>query len=121
MKKSILFLLSLGMLVVCVCGALGVIGMRHQIASRAQAIKMLEQKIVRLEHRNQYLNSKIAQAHQPAYLQNRIAHKLCPAHASQIVYVHQHVGVPVAPKKRQLVVEPFTLSLDLAFLATTSH
>lgn len=110
-------------LLLCVFGSIGVILMRHKITHAAFETKILEAELLKLERKHQYLQSRLAQIEQPSYLVTKISQELKAPQAHLVVRAG---SVPKAqlPKAHAIETfnkEPFTLSLDLAFLATTSH
>ena len=104
-------------------GALGIVSFRHQITRLAHHSKYLEGQLVKTENRQSYLASKIAAVHNPAYLKKHIKEGLRTPIEKQVVWVNESVGTskkisdPVTAPKQ----EPFSVSFDLAFLATTSR
>lgn len=122
--KQILALLAV-LAGVTVSGCLGLLWMRQKIESTAQATRSLEVEIVKEERRLRYLDTKIAEIHQPLYLERQIERlglKLKPPVATQIVYMDQHVprdralaraDREAAPKTER---DPFRYSIDLAVM-----
>ncbi len=110
-------------LMVCAVGALGVVWVRGQIALTAEHTKGLEHRLVKTERKHQYLASRIAEVHQPSYLKARVAGVLDVPLEHCVVWA----DLPASAKEtgrtqtKTPFVEPFTLSLDLAFLAIAAH
>lgn len=122
--KQILALLAV-LAGITVSGCLGLLWMRQKIESTAQATRLLEVEIVKEERRVRYLDTKIAEIHQPLYLERQIQRlglKLKPPVAAQIVYMD---GQPAydrayarnrAETNRPTEREPFRYSIDLAVM-----
>jgi hypothetical protein len=122
--RRILTLLAL-LAVVTVSGCLGLLWLRQKIESTAQATRLLETDIVKEERRIRYIDTKIAEIHQPIYLERQIRRlglPLLPPRSDQIVYLdrvlrHMHGlagGDSAATKKRER--DPFRHSIDLAVM-----
>ena len=122
--KQILALLAV-LAGITVSGCLGLLWMRQKIESTAQATRLLEVEIVKEERRVRYLDTKIAEIHQPQYLERQIQRlglKLKPPVATQIVYMDRQPGYDRAyarttvPATRPTEREPFRYSIDLAVM-----
>ena len=94
MKTQALFylrtgLLALGLLVFLMSagGALGVVWLRQQISLSADACTDLEKSLLQAQRRSTYLQSKIAEVHNPDYLKDNIGSKLSMPSKNQIVWV----------------------------------
>jgi hypothetical protein len=126
--KQILGLLGL-LAVVTVSGCLGLLWLRQKIELTAQATRTLETEIQKEEQRLQYIDTRIAEIHQPVHLERQIARlglDLRPPRQDQIVYVRWNPargtdrdrnrgGEPANPKR-----DPFRHSIDLAVMDTLS-
>ena len=122
--KQILSLLVV-LAVVTVSGCLGLLWLRQKIEHTAQATRSLENQIDKEESRLYYINNKIAEIHQPVYLQSQIDRldlDLGPALADQIIYLGGYAPIPRAyasseedssPEKKR---DPFRYSIDLAVM-----
>lgn len=111
------------MFCLCIVGGAGLILVRHKVTKAAFETKHLETEWVKLERKHQYLQSRLAQLEQPAYLMAKVGNqfKLPPAHL--IVKAELVPTEPLIQHRllKPLEQEPLMLSLDLAFLATTTH
>jgi hypothetical protein len=122
--KQILSLLVV-LAVVTVSGCLGLLWLRQKIETTAQATRTLEVEIEKEERRLRYLDTKIAELHQPIYLERQIQRlglKLRPPMADQVVYLdgyprYQPDG-PADNSRRPTDSEtdPFRYSIDLAVM-----
>ena len=123
--KQILTLLIV-LAAVTVSGCLGLLWLRQKIELTAQATRTLEQEIVKEERRLRYVDTKIAEIHQPVYLERQIKRlglNLRPPVGDQVVYL-QGAG----PINRALAEngeessgkeggkDPFRHSMDLAVM-----
>jgi hypothetical protein len=122
--KQILSLLIV-LAVVTVSGCLGLLWLRQKIEYTAQATRTLEVEIAKEERRLRYLDTKIAEIHQPVYLERQIQRlglKLRPPLADQVVYMdgyprqqrQQNRGEDSNPLRRET--DPFRYSIDLAVM-----
>lgn len=68
-------------------GALGVVWLRQQISRTADSCMIKEKELVVLQRKNIYLQSAIAQVHNPEYLKDRVGGKLSMPSKKQIVWV----------------------------------
>jgi cell division protein FtsL len=122
--KQILTLL-VDLAVVTVSGCLGLLWLRQKIEVTAQATRTLEVEIAKEERRLRYIDTKIAEIHQPLYLERQIKRlglKLRPPMADQVVYMD---GYPQYQRNRgdeenlypqQREKDPFRYSIDLAVM-----
>ena len=122
--KQILSLLVV-LAVVTVSGCLGLLWLRQQIETTAQATRTLEIEIAKEERRLRYIDTKIAEIHQPLYLERQIKRlglNLRPPLADQVVYMD---GYPKYERTYAQTVEnetnrrekdPFRYSIDLAVM-----
>lgn len=122
--KQILSLLVV-LAVITVSGCLGLLWLRQKIELTAQATRTLEVEIAKEELRLRYIDTKIAEIHQPHYLERQIQRlglNLRPPMADQIVYLD---GYPqyqtnrpeesdAYPTEREK--DPFRYSIDLAVM-----
>lgn len=75
---------------VTVSGCLGLLWLRQKIELTAQATRELETEITKEERRLRYLDTKVAEIHQPLYLEHQITRlglNLRPPMENQVVYV----------------------------------
>jgi hypothetical protein len=87
--KQILTLLIV-LAAVTVSGCLGLLWLRQKIELTAQATRLLEKEIVKEERRLRYVDTKIAEIHQPLYLERQIKRlglNLRPPMEDQVVYL----------------------------------
>ena len=122
--KRILALLIL-LAAVTVCGCLGLLWLRQKIELTAQATRSLETEIVKEERRLRYIDTKIAEIHQPLYLERQIKRlglSLRPPVEKQVIYVqwHPYRGGIIARKPEEKQTrrnkDPFRHSIDLAVM-----
>lgn len=122
--KQILSLLIV-LAVVTVSGCLGLLWLRQKIEYTAQATRTLEVEIAKEERRLRYLDTKIAEIHQPIYLEHQIQRlnlKLRPPLADQVVYMDGYPQQQRAyaskaegrPQRKET--DPFRYSIDLAVM-----
>ncbi len=110
--------------VVTVSGCLGLLWLRQKIETTAQATRALEVEIAKEERRLRYLDTKIAEIHQPLYLERQIQRlglKLRPPLADQVVYLdgypRYNPGHPVEGDEQPASgKDPFRYSMDLAVM-----
>ena len=122
--KQILSLLVV-LAVVTVSGCLGLLWLRQKIELTAQATRSLEVEIAKEERRLRYIDTKIAEIHQPLYLERQIKRlglNLRPPSADQVVYMdgypqyrRMHDGSEDL-NSRERVKDPFRYSIDLAVM-----
>ncbi|MEX0320766.1 MAG: hypothetical protein AB3N63_01265 [Puniceicoccaceae bacterium] len=122
--KQILSLLVV-LAVVTVSGCLGLLWLRQQIEITAQATRSLEVEIAKEERRLRYIDTKIAEIHQPIYLERQIERlglNLRPPLADQIVYMdgypkydHPYARDGGDAESGQQK-DPFRYSIDLAVM-----
>ncbi len=121
--KQILSLLVI-IAVVTVSGCLGLLWLRQKIELTAQATRMLEVEIAKEERRLRYIDSKIAEVHQPQYLEQQIRRlglALRPPQVEQIVYLDGYPRYqPDLPDEEPYTEtekkDPFRYSIDLAVM-----
>lgn len=110
---------------VTVSGCLGLLWLRQKIELTAQATRSLETEIIKEERRLRYIDTKIAEIHQPLYLERQIQRlglSLRPPKADQVIYMRWgpgHKGAFAkkgeAPAKTSSK-DPFRHSIDLAVM-----
>jgi hypothetical protein len=110
---------------VTVSGCLGLLWLRQKIETTAQATRSLETAIVKEERRLRYLDTKIAEIHQPGFLNrqvDRLDLPLRPPKAEQVVYLE---AIPERPAAEDLVAgtekeaedrAPYRRTFDLAVM-----
>jgi hypothetical protein len=111
---------------VTVSGCLGLLWLRQKIELTAQATRSLETEIVKEERRLRYLDTKIAEVHQPLYLERQIERlglRLRPPMEDQVVYMPGWApsGSQLAQRGREAGQprrerDPFRHSIDLAVM-----
>ncbi|MGA1204328.1 MAG: hypothetical protein ACO3ZW_00750 [Opitutales bacterium] len=122
--KQILSLLVV-LAVITVSGCLGLLWLRQKIELTAQATRTLEVEIAKEERRLRYIDTKIAELHQPLYLERQIKRlglNLRPPMADQIVYMDGYNRYQrqrpekdeTSPRTREK--DPFRYSIDLAVM-----
>ncbi len=122
--KQILSLLVV-LAVITVSGCLGLLWLRQKIELTAQATRTLEVEIAKEERRLRYIDTKIAELHQPLYLERQIKRlglNLRPPMADQIVYMDGYNRYQrqrpekdeTSPRAREK--DPFRYSIDLAVM-----
>lgn len=113
-----------GLVIVVLGGSMSLLWMRQEIEDTARATRAIETEIIKEERRLRYLDTKIAEIHQPLYLERqvrRLGLNLRPPSASQIVYLE---GAPLhreplpgdpdyTPPAQK---DPFIRSIDLAVM-----
>lgn len=122
--KQILSLLVV-LAVITVSGCLGLLWLRQKIELTAQATRSLENQIAKEELRLRFIDTKIAEIHQPHYLEqeiDRLGLNLRPPMADQIVYLDGYPNYqPNRPEESESHAEkrdkdPFRYSIDLAVM-----
>lgn len=110
---------------ITVSGCLGLLWLRQKIESTAQATRSLETDIVKEERRLRYIDTKIAEIHQPLFLEQQIKRlglALRPPAADQVIYIRWAPGHDRAyALKREAPSpsrdkDPFRHSIDLAVM-----
>jgi cell division protein FtsL len=104
-------------------GSMAILSKRQQAARCASEIQRLEQEIVTVERRVRYLDTKIAEIHQPAYLRSRaeaLGLGLRPPAEQQVVYLRA-VPPPDTPGSRAgdeqpAGRDPYRRTFDLAVM-----
>jgi hypothetical protein len=122
-KRILMLLLTLA--AVTVSGCLGLLWLRQQIEITAQATRLLEEEIVREERRLRYVDAKLAEIHQPVFLERQIARlglDLAPPEADQIIYLGRPRSLAQSgpsearPAGASRDRDPFRRSIDLAVM-----
>ena len=122
--KQILSLLIV-LAVITVSGCLGLLWLRQKIELTAQATRSLEMEISKEERKLRYIDTKIAEIHQPHYLEKKIIElglNLRPPLADQIVYLDGYPQYePNRPEESESSAikpdkDPFRYSIDLAVM-----
>lgn len=112
-------------LVTALLGGAGILALRHQISVSARHTQEMQTTIAGLERRVNYLDTKIAEVNQPAYLRQRAAEfgmRLEAPTADQVVRVPVRGmgdGAVAARETRAAARErgePFMQSFDLAVM-----
>lgn len=109
---------------VTVSGCLGLLWLRQKIELTAQATRLLESEIVKEERRLRYVDTKIAEIHQPLYLERqakRLGLNLEAPRADQIVYIQAHperngAFAEIRRGSASRPTDPFRHSIDLAVM-----
>lgn len=120
-----IFALLILLAVVTVSGCLGLLWLRQKIETTAQATRSLETSIVKEERRLRYLDTKIAEIHQPGFLDRQVERldlPLRPPQADQVVYLEALPGQPAtarrAAERKEETAEraPYRRTFDLAVM-----
>ncbi len=82
-----LYAMSMLLVLMVVSGALSEVWLRQQISKSAQFQTELEHEIIELDRRQTYLESRIAQLHNPEQLKKRVKNRLNSPKKNQIVWV----------------------------------
>lgn len=90
-RARIFLLIVMGMLV-CACGAFGLVWTKQQINRSASAASKLELEIEELSRKTRVLDERIATLHQPVVLQGKVSGSLRPADDHQIVWVNPNIN-----------------------------
>lgn len=86
-KLGVVFF-SLLVFVVSTGGALGVVWLKQQISRTAESCMMKEKELVVLQRTHIYLQSAIAQVHNPDHLKAQVANRLSMPSKKQIVWMN---------------------------------
>tara|TARA_E500000178_G_C16672991_1_gene595914 strand:- start:286 stop:573 length:288 start_codon:yes stop_codon:yes gene_type:complete len=70
-------------------GSFSLVWIQHEIASVAQQTVLLEKRHQEMMRKLNYLDERIAQAHQPIALQTKVSHQLAPVDEQRIVWVER--------------------------------
>lgn len=93
---------------------------RGQIAKAAAHTKALEQELIQLTRKDQYIKTQLAELHQPNFLKAQVAGALNVPSKEAIIWAElnapSHPTLDHHGRKKLPVQQPFNLSLDLAFL-----
>ena len=89
-KGAILF--SFGVMVVCILtivggGSFSLLWIQHEVSKVAKQTVLLEKRHQEMLRKLDYLDERIANAHQPIVLQSRVSNRLAPIMDKQIVWV----------------------------------
>ena len=89
-KGAMLF--SLSVLVVCILtivggGSFSLLWIQHEVSKVAKQTVLLEKRYQEMLRKLDYLDERIANAHQPIVLQSRVSRRLAPILDKQIVWV----------------------------------
>ncbi len=117
--------LAFMILVMFGCGSLGLLFIRQQISETASATERIQRQITDTERRIGYLDTKIAEVHQPNYLHARmdaLGLQLRAPRDSEVVYI-QGPRIDVIPTPEdveggRLITDrdPFRHSIDMAVM-----
>lgn len=114
--------LCFALLVIFGGGSMTLLFMRQQISETANATERVQREIVESERRIRYLDTKIAEVHQPSYLNARIAQlglNLRPPRNNEIQYLNgPKIEVIRDRDGEDLFAErdPFRHSIDIAVM-----
>ncbi|MCC5805042.1 MAG: hypothetical protein JJU00_01825 [Opitutales bacterium] len=112
-------------LVAAVLGGAGVLALRHQISTTARHTQEMQRSISEIERRLNYLDTKIAEVNQPAYLRHRAAELgmvMEPPARNQVVRLRERrvddgaVAAREDRAGRRERSEPFMQTFDLAVM-----
>lgn len=89
-KGAMLF--SFGVMVVCLLtivggGSFSLLWIQHEVSKVAKQTVLLEKRHQEMLRKLDYLDERIANAHQPIVLQSRVSNRLAPIMDKQIVWV----------------------------------
>jgi hypothetical protein len=89
-KGAMLF--SFSVLVVCILtivggGSFSLLWIQHEVSKVAKQTVLLEKRYQEMLRKLDYLDERIANAHQPIVLQSRVSRRLAPILDKQIVWV----------------------------------
>lgn len=117
--------LAFMILVMFGCGGLGLLFMRQQISETASSTERIQRQIVETERRIRYLDTKIAEVHQPNYLHARmdaLGLRLRAPRDSEMVYIQgpriEDFPTQQAVEGERLITDrdPFRHSIDMAVM-----
>lgn len=77
----------LSILITTCMGSFSLVWIQHEIASVAKQTVLLEKRHQEMMRKLNYLDERIAQAHQPIALQTKVSHQLAPVDERRIVWV----------------------------------
>lgn len=111
-------LLLSGMLTVVACSAFALVWMQQQINQTARSSVRLEQDLAEIDAKLRYIDEKISKSHQPVVLQGKVAGRLRPSKAGQIVQVTERSGIT---GRSYAHAAPYRAAADLAFVNLTTR
>ncbi len=112
--RNKLYGLLLSTILLAAGSAFATVWMQQQIGRCADRGQRSEALLAETVRKLRHLDERIAALHQPALLQGRVAGKMRPSEASQMVLVRPE-DLP-GGRSRALAQEPRDVSLDLAFI-----
>ena len=95
-------------LLITLMGALGVVWMRQQITRSADKIKYYEMELQEIDRKKAFVDTRIAKAHSPENLIQRLGNRLVAPKSRQVVWVNEtfrgdsnvlEQDLPTAPSK----------------------
>jgi len=99
-KKTTAFVLPSLNLILCgllfaiaLFGLLAQVSLRQEITRTAQSIESSERELRDLERRNQFLSARLAEAHRPDILLERMGDRLVRPNDQQVIWVRNGSGV----------------------------
>jgi len=116
--RSKIGLIALGLLVflVVTAGALGVVWIRQQISTTAKSSIALEKAVIEVQRKQNRLDAKIAQIHNPDYLKKKIGARLVLPKKEQVVWVKSGMSKKDKEKKyaasRPKVRQPLAMAFN---------
>lgn len=113
-----IIILALIMLLLLATGAIGVIWIRQQISVSAHHCQALERDITEFKRKNDFLDTKIAQAHNPEFLKAHLQEPLGIPARDQVVYANLRME-PFSPRIEDN--QPFVLAFNLALTGDTQN
>lgn len=72
---------------IALCGLLAQVSLRQEITRTAQSIENNERQLRDLERRNQFLSTRLAEAHRPDVLLERMGDQLIRPRDQQVIWV----------------------------------
>ena len=89
-KGAMLF--GFGVMIVCILsivggGSFSLLWIQHEVSKVAKQTVLLEKRHQEMLRKLDYLNERIANAHQPIVLQSKVSNRLVPIMDDQIVWV----------------------------------
>lgn len=85
-KLGLIFF-SLLVFLISASGALGIVWLRQQISRTANDCILKEKELMALHRKNGYLQSMIAQMHNPQYLREKVGSKMALPNKQQVVWM----------------------------------
>ena len=116
-QRQILLILT-AMIILTAVSAVSILWIKQQITRTAQNTQNLEKQLEESVRKLRYLDERIADAHQPQFLEGRIAGKLTASTEDQIVWVEERV---VADGRQYMITQPSGAGARLAVLRPDAY